>query len=64
MELTAITYIGKGSGFVAKVGKNVYEFEWQKSLGVGTRADEIPEKHAKILSKWKDRRGKKLFIIE
>jgi hypothetical protein len=63
-DLIAITYIGKNSGFLAKVGKRTYDFEWQKSLGVGGRQDEVKPEHAMILSRWKDRRGKKIFFLE
>ncbi len=62
---TAITYIGKNSGIVVKMGKRKYEFEWQKSLGIGKRAtNEVEPKHAEGLSRWKDRRGKRMFILE
>ncbi len=62
--MIAITYIGKNSGFLAKVGKKKYDFEWQKSLGIGNRVSEIDPKHALILSNWKDRSGRKMFRIE
>lgn len=61
---TALTYIGKTPGFVAKAGKRIYEFEWQKSLGIGGRADEVRLEDAIRLSKRRDRNGKKLFVIE
>jgi len=64
MNLTGITYTGKPPGFIAKVGKTTYEFEWQKTQGIGSRKDEVNPKHAMILSKWKDRRGKKIFFLE
>lgn len=64
MELKAITYIGRSPGFTARVENRVYDFEWQKSLGIGKKRDEVEFKHASILSKWKDRSGKKMFIIE
>lgn len=60
----AITYIGRNPGFRAKVGSKIYEFEWQKSLGIGTKQDEINPRHAEVLSKWKDRGGRKMFILE
>lgn len=61
----AITYIGNGkkSGIVVRMGKRTYEFEWQKSLGIGRATHEVEEKHAKTLSRWKDN-GKRMFILE
>jgi len=64
MELKAITYVGKNPGFIAKIGKIMYEFEWQKSLGVSNHSDDVRPQHAAVLSKWRDRRGRKMFIIE
>jgi hypothetical protein len=64
MELKAITYVGKNPGFIAKIGKTMYEFEWQKSLGVSNHSDDVRPQHAAVLSKWRDRRGRKMFIIE
>lgn len=65
MKYTTITYIGKsGNGYVAKVGSTIYEFEWQKSLGIGRRQDEIHPDHAKKIAKWRDRRGKRIFVLE
>lgn len=64
MTLTAITYKGNNSGYIAKIGKRIYDFEWQKSLGIGGRQDEVKPEHAVILSRWKDRRGKKIFFLE
>ena len=64
MELIAITFTGKPSGYIAKVGRKIYEIERNKSLGVGGRKDEVKPEHAVILSRWKDRRGKKIFFLE
>jgi hypothetical protein len=60
----AITYIGKSPGFVAKIGNKIYDFEWQKSLGIGNRINEVDPKHSVILSKWRDRMGRKMFVLE
>jgi hypothetical protein len=62
--MIAITYIGKRPGFVVSIENREYEFERQKSLGIGKRKDEVLEKHARILSNWKDKRGKKIFFPE
>jgi len=59
-----ITYIGRNSGYTAKIGSKVYEFEWQKTLGIGTRQEEVHPKHAQVFARWKDRSGRKLFILE
>lgn len=63
-DLTAITYIGKKTGIIANFGKATYDFEWQKSLGIGNRKEEVRPDHARSLSRWKDRRGRKMFRIE
>jgi hypothetical protein len=60
----AITYIGKGSGKVVRFKNKVYEFEWQKSLGIGNRSDEVEFDHAMKIAKRKTKKGKKLFILE
>jgi hypothetical protein len=64
MEFTAITYVGRKTGFSAKIGKRKYEFEWQKSLGIGRQKDEVDPDHAVILSRWKDKNSKRIFVIE
>jgi hypothetical protein len=64
MEYTVITYIGKTSGYVVNIGKKIYEFEWQKGRGIGRRSNEINPEHVKIISKWRDRKGKKIFALE
>lgn len=64
-ELVAITYIGRLPGFKANVNGRKYEFEWRKSLGVGSRADEVRPQDAQSLSQMKDRRtGKKMFFLD
>ena len=64
VRYTSITYVGKTSGYTARVGSAAYEFEWQGSLGVGNRKDEVPLEHATKISRWRDKRGKRLFILE
>jgi hypothetical protein len=61
---TAITYVGKTPGIVVRINKKFYEFEWQKSLGVGGRSGEIDIDSALKLSQRRDRRGKKIFKLE
>lgn len=60
----AITYIGKTPGIAVRVNKKFYEFEWQKSLGIGGREDEVDIDSALKLSKRRDKRGKKIFKLE
>lgn len=62
--MTAITYIGRNSGFCVKLGKRNYDFEWQKSLGIGKSHTEVDPRHATVLSGWKDKSGKKMFRVE
>ena len=65
MNYTTITYVGKtGDGFFARVGKNVYEFEWQKGVAIGRKPGEIPPEHVKKIAKWRDKRGKRLVVLE
>jgi hypothetical protein len=65
MQYNTITYVGKSGGcFYARVGKAVYEFEWQKGVGIGRKADEIHPDHVKKIAKWRDKRGKRLFVLE
>tara|TARA_R100001530_G_scaffold130629_1_gene101716 strand:+ start:153 stop:323 length:171 start_codon:yes stop_codon:yes gene_type:complete len=56
--------VGKTSGFAARIGGATYEFEWQNSMGVGNRKDEVPYEHAMKIARWRDKRGKRLFILE
>ena len=60
----AITYVGKGSGKIVRFKSKVYEFEWQKSKGIGSHKDEVEFEHAMKLAERKTKKGKKLFIIE
>ncbi len=62
--LMAITYIGDTPGKTVRLKGKTYNFEWQKSLGIGKGQEEVEFKHAKTLSKWRDKRGKKIFILE
>jgi hypothetical protein len=64
MKYNVITYIGKTPGFTVKLGKFLYEFEWQKGVGIGSRSNEIRPDHAIKISKWRDRKGKKIFVLE
>ena len=64
IRYTSITYVGKTSGYTARVGSAAYEFEWQNSVGVGNRKEEVPLEHAIKISRWRDKRGKRLFILE
>jgi hypothetical protein len=64
MKYTVITYIGKTPGYAVKLGKDLYDFEWQKGVGIGRRSDEIKLDHAVKISKWRDRKGKKIFVLE
>lgn len=65
MSYTTITYIGKsGNGFIARIGRIPYEFEYQKGVGIGRRQDEIRPEHAKKIAKWRDKRGKRIFVLE
>tara|TARA_R110000824_G_scaffold368843_7_gene558240 strand:- start:1921 stop:2091 length:171 start_codon:yes stop_codon:yes gene_type:complete len=56
--------VGKTSGFAARIGGATYEFEWQNAMGVGNRKDEVPYEHAMKIARWRDKRGKRLFILE
>ncbi len=64
-DLVAITYIGRGPGFMHnEKQRGSWEFEWQKSIGIGGRKGEVPKDVAIKLAKMKNRRGKNLFIID
>lgn len=63
-KYVAITYIGKQTGYLANVKGRAYEFEWRKSLGVGSRGDEVRLEDAMALAQYRDRRGKKMFLLE
>jgi len=64
MEYTTITYVGKLPGYTVRIGKNIYEFEWNKGLGIGKRNDEIRLDHVKKIAKWRDKKGKRIFVLE
>jgi hypothetical protein len=64
MKYTTITYVGRNSGYIAKVGKITYEFEWNKSLGIGGRNEEVRLEHVHKIAKWRDKKGKKIFVLE
>lgn len=64
MDYNIITYIGKTPGYVVNIGSKIYEFEWQKGRGIGRRSNEIKPEHALVISKWRDRKGKKIFVLE
>lgn len=60
----AITYIGKTPGITVRMKNNFFEFEWQKSLGIGGRKDEVDIESALKLSKRRDKKGRKIFKLE
>lgn len=65
MNYTTITYVGKSpDGFQVRIGTKVYEFEWQKGVGIGRRPDEISWDHVAKIAKWRDKRGKRIFVLE
>jgi hypothetical protein len=64
MKYNVITYIGKTPGFIVKLDNEIYEFEWQKGLGIGGRSGEIKPEHAEKISRWRDRRGKRMFALD
>lgn len=64
MKYTTITYIGKTPGYTVRIGSRIYDFEWQKALGIGKRQDEVNPEHVKKIAKWRDKRGKKIFFLE
>lgn len=64
MEYTTITYIGKTPGYTVRIENKIYEFEWNKGIGIGKRNDEIRPDHMKKIAKWRDKKGKKIFVLE
>ena len=64
MEYSTITYIGKSSGYVVKLRDTVYEFEWNKGLGIGNRKGEIRTKDIDRIAKWRDKKGRKIFRLD
>jgi hypothetical protein len=51
-------------GISVKVNKKNFEFEWQKSIGIGSGTDEIDFDSALKLSRRKNKKGRKLFKLE
>lgn len=64
MDYVTITYVGKNSGFIAKVDSRIYEFEWNKGLGIGRKNGDVRPEHAQRIARWRDKRGKKIFVCE
>jgi hypothetical protein len=64
MNYVTITYVGKNSGYTAKVDNAIYEFEWNKGLGIGRKSGSVRPEHAKKIAKWRDKRGKRIFVCE
>ena len=64
MKYTTITYVGKNPGYTVRIQAKTYEFEWNKSLAIGRKNDEVHFDHAKRISKWRDKKGKRIFILE
>ena len=64
MEYSTITYIGKTPSYVVKLRNTVYEFEWNKGLGIGNRQGEVNAKDIEKIAKWRDKRGKRIFVLE
>ena len=64
MEYSTITYIGKTPGYVVKLGNTIYEFEWNKGLGIGNRLGEVNTKDRDRIAKWRDKKGRKIFRLD
>jgi hypothetical protein len=64
MEYVTITYIGKTPGYVVKLQDSVYEFEWNKSLGIGRKKNEVKPGHIAKIANWRDKNGRKIFRLE
>lgn len=64
MKYTTITYIGKTPGYIVRMQNKIYDFEWNKGLGIGIREGEVHPNHIKKIAKWRDKRGKKIFVLE
>jgi hypothetical protein len=64
MKYSTITYIGKSSGYVVKLRNTVYEFEWNKGLGIGNRQGEVNAKDIEKIAKWRDKKGRKIFRLD
>jgi hypothetical protein len=64
MEFITITYVGRTPGYIAKVGNSVYEFEWNKSLGIGKRRGEVNPSHISKIANWRDKKGRRIFRLD
>lgn len=64
MKYTTITYIGKTPGYIVRIQNKIYDFEWNKGIGIGNRQGEVHPNHIKKIAKWRDKRGKKIFVLE
>lgn len=64
MEYITITYVGRTPGYVAKVGSSVYEFEWNKSLGIGRRHGEVNSSDIPKIANWRDKKGRRIFRLD
>ena len=64
MKYTTITYVGKTPGYIVKIENRIYDFEWQKGIGIGMKTDEVHPKHVKKIAKWRDKKGRKIFRLE
>lgn len=64
MEYITITYVGRTPGYVAKVGSSIYEFEWNKSLGIGRRRGEVNSSDIPKIANWRDKKGRRIFRLD
>ncbi len=64
MEYSTIRYIGKTPSYVVKLRNTVYEFEWNKGLGIGNRQGEVNAKDIEKIAKWRDKKGRKIFRLD
>jgi hypothetical protein len=64
MEFVTITYIGKTPGYIAKVESSIYEFEWNKSLGIGKKKGEVNPLHISKIANWRDKKGRRIFRLD
>jgi hypothetical protein len=62
--MKAITYVGNTTTYSTKIKNKEYEFEWQKSIGIGNRFGEIRPEDATSLLKRRDSRGRKIFRVD
>jgi hypothetical protein len=64
MKYTTITYVGKTPGYIVRIENRVYDFEWNKGLAIGRKPDEVHPNHTKKIAKWRDKKGKRIFVLE